>query len=80
MEKHKNKIDDMTNEDIKLKLYLVRNDIQFLGEQLDRKRSWRDRLIRECWKRGIFKPRNKNEGQSDQVIVGFESVEPSVGD
>lgn len=80
MEKYKNKIDEMTNEDIKNELEKVRSDVQYLGEKLDRKRSWRDRLIRECWKRGIFKPRYKNEGQSDQVIVGFEPVEPTVGD
>lgn len=72
MQKYKNKIDDMTNEDLKNELEKVRSDVQYLGEKLDRKRSWRDRLIRECWKRCIFKPRYKIEGQSDQIIVGFE--------
>lgn len=62
------KIENMNDNELLIELEKIRSDVQYLGEKLDRKRSWRDRLIRECWHRGLFKPVKNDAG----VIVGSE--------
>lgn len=52
------KLEDMNDNEIKEELKSIRFEIQVLGEKLYRKRSWCDRLIRECWSRGIFQRKN----------------------
>lgn len=40
------KLEEMNLDEIIIEIDKVRNDVQYLGEKLDRKRSWRDALLR----------------------------------
>lgn len=67
------KIDEMDNSQIKIELDKVRSEVQYLGEKLDRKRSWRDRLIREAYRRNIMRPIIETR-DFGTIVVGSEVV------